>query len=107
MSILRFLFQTVCAFLQIKIENILNRIINLFRCGTWGAGLVKNLSVGICDGAPSTVHSSLSLSFSFHMFMFFFFFATYFFHFQLWCHFLTILFIFSFVFDFNGLISMF
>ena len=27
--------------------------------GLGGAGEVKNFSVGICDGAPSTVHSSL------------------------------------------------
>ena len=26
--------------------------------GTWGCWGVKNLSVGICDGAPSTEHSS-------------------------------------------------
>ena len=26
--------------------------------GLWGAGGVKNLSVGICDGAPSTACSS-------------------------------------------------
>ena len=29
------------------------------RVGLWGAGGVKNLSVGICDGAPSTARSSL------------------------------------------------
>ena len=29
------------------------------RAGLRGAGGVKNLSVGICDGAPSTAHSSL------------------------------------------------
>ena len=28
--------------------------------GLWGAGWVKNLSVGIRDGAPSTAHSSNS-----------------------------------------------
>ena len=28
--------------------------------GLGGAGLVKNLSMGICDGAPSTAHSSIS-----------------------------------------------
>ena len=27
--------------------------------GGGGGGGVKNLSVGICDGAPSTAHSSL------------------------------------------------
>ena len=35
------------------------------RDGTWGAGGggggVKNLSVGICDGAPSPAHSCISL----------------------------------------------
>ena len=43
-----------------KIENILNRIFILLprSCpgvGLQGAGGVKNFSVGICDGAPSTV----------------------------------------------------
>ena len=28
------------------------------RGGTWGSGGVKNLSVGICDGVPSTARSS-------------------------------------------------
>ena len=32
--------------------------------GLWGAGWVKNLSVGIGDGAPSTAHSSLALRLS-------------------------------------------
>ena len=45
------------------IENILNRFFILLlgsfpRGGLGGAGWVKNLSVGICDGAPSTAHSS-------------------------------------------------
>ena len=31
------------------------------RGGTWGAGGVKNFRAGICDGAPSTAHSSLLL----------------------------------------------
>ena len=44
-------------FSQIK-ENILNRIfILLLGVGLGGAG-VKNFSVGICDGAQSTAHSS-------------------------------------------------
>ena len=30
--------------------------------GLQGAGGVKNFSVGICDGAPSTARSSLDLS---------------------------------------------
>ena len=59
----RFLYQTLCVFSQIK-ENILNRIFILLlgscpRGGTWGCWGVKNFSVGICDGAPSTAHSSL------------------------------------------------
>ena len=29
--------------------------------GLGGAGWVKSFSVGICDGAPSTAHSSLHL----------------------------------------------
>ena len=47
-----------------KIENILNRIFMLLpgsctRGGTWGCLGVKNFSLGICDGAPSTAFSSL------------------------------------------------
>ena len=45
----------------------------------------------------------LSLSFSFPI-CFYFLFYYFFFHFQLFCPFLTILFILSFVFDFNGLV---
>ena len=60
----RFLYQTLCMFSQIK-ENILNRnfILLLGSCpmgGTWGCWGVKNFSVGISDGAPSTAHSSFS-----------------------------------------------
>ena len=45
------------------IQNILNRIFILLprSCpgkGLWGARGVKNFSVGICDGAPSTARSS-------------------------------------------------
>ena len=52
----------VCSY-KYKIENILNRIFILLlgscpRGGTWGSWWVKNFSVGICDGAPSTAHSS-------------------------------------------------
>ena len=48
-----------------KIETVLNRIFILLpgSClgvGLVGAGGVKNFSVGICDGAPSTARSSLS-----------------------------------------------
>ena len=55
------LYQTLCVFSHIT-EKILNRIFILLqgscpRGRTWGAG-VKNFSVGICDGAPSTAHSS-------------------------------------------------
>ena len=67
----KFLYQTLCAFLQILDKNILNRIFILLlgscpRDGTWGAGRVKNFSVEICDGVPSTAHSSLL----FYMLMF-------------------------------------
>ena len=60
---------------KIFIPNILNRIINLLlgscpRCGSWGAGWVKNLSVRICEGAPSTAHSSLSCFFLCIFFLF-------------------------------------
>ena len=59
----RFLFQTLCVFSQIKIENVLNRIFILLlrSCpgvGLQGAGVVKNFSVEICDGAPLTARSS-------------------------------------------------
>ena len=30
--------------------------------GLWGAGWVKNFSVEICDGAPSTAHSSFTFT---------------------------------------------
>ena len=33
-------------------------------CGCWGGG-VKNFSVGICDGAPSTARSSIHFFFAF------------------------------------------
>ena len=64
----KILFQPLCAFLQKEDRNILNRIFILLlgscpRGGTWGAGWVKNLSMGICDCAPSTAQSSLSFSF--------------------------------------------
>ena len=57
----RFSYQTLCVFSQIK-ENILNRnfILLLGSCprgGTW-ACWGSNFSAGICDGAPSTAHSS-------------------------------------------------
>ena len=69
----RFLYQTLCVLSHIKIENILNRIFILLprSCpgmGLRGAGGVKNFSVGICDGAPSTAHfsSDYNRSLKFH-----------------------------------------
>ena len=61
----QFFYQTLLVFSQI-IGNMLNRIFILLpgscpRGGTWGCWGVKNLSVGICDGAQSTAHSSLCL----------------------------------------------
>ena len=59
-----FIANFVCVLINIKtIENILNRIFILLprscpRVGQRGAGGVKNISVGICDGAPSTARSS-------------------------------------------------
>ena len=80
------LFQTLCAFLQIKdrkyIEQNYQSVAGVMpQVCDWGAGWVKILNVGICDGAPSTAHFSLSLSFSFHIF-FLFLFCYFFFHFQ-------------------------
>ena len=63
MSISKFLYQTVCVFSQIK-ENIFEQnfysIAGVMPNG-WDLGVlgVKNFSVGICDGAPLTAHSSL------------------------------------------------
>ena len=63
MSVSKIFMANFVLFSQIK-EIILNGIFILLlwscpRGGTWGAG-VKNFSVGICDGAPSTAYSSLS-----------------------------------------------
>ena len=65
MSILRFLYQFLCAFLQIKYCKHIEQKF-CFCCwghdpgvGLGGAGWIKNFSVGIRDGTPSTVHSSL------------------------------------------------
>ena len=64
MSILRFLNQTLCPFLQIKDrKQFEHNFHSVEGCmpqgfGLGGAGWVKNFSVGICDGAPSTAHSS-------------------------------------------------
>ena len=68
----RFLYQSLCVFSQIKDRNILNRIFILLprscpRVGLRGAGGVKNFSVGICDGAPSTVCSSYIIAINLHI----------------------------------------
>ena len=60
-----FISNSLCVFSQIKDKNILNRIFILLpgSCpgvGLVGAGGVKNFSVGICDGAPLAVRSSLN-----------------------------------------------
>ena len=70
MSVLRFIYQTLCVFLQIKDrkhieQNFYSVLGSCPRGGTWGAGWVKNFSLGICDGAPSTAHSSKLFIFSF------------------------------------------
>ena len=69
MSISKIFYTKLCVFSQI-IENILDRIFVLLprSCpgvglgGAWGGGGggggVKNFSVVICDGAPSTARSS-------------------------------------------------
>ena len=71
MSISKIFYSKLCVcVLTKKIENILNRIFILLlgscpRGESWGCwGGVKNLSVVICDGAPSTARSSLLLLFS-------------------------------------------
>ena len=56
----------VCVFSQIKDrKHIEQNFILLPRSCPWvgflGAGGVKNFSVGICDGAPSTARSSFNL----------------------------------------------
>ena len=64
MSISKILYQTLCVFSQIKDrKHIEQNLIMLPRScpgvGLRGAGGVKNFSVGICDGTPSTTRSSL------------------------------------------------
>ena len=53
----------LCVFSQIKdtkhIEQNFHSVAKVMpRDGTGGSGGVKNFSVGICDGAPSTARSS-------------------------------------------------
>ena len=64
MLILRFLHQTMCAFLQIKdkkkhIEQNFHSVAGVMPQG-WDLGCwwVKNFSVENCDGVPLTAHSS-------------------------------------------------
>ena len=59
-----FIPNSLCVFSQIKDRNHIEdnfhsvaRVMHGF--GLVGAGGFKNFSVGICDGAPSTAHSSL------------------------------------------------
>ena len=59
----RFLYQTLCVFSQIKdrkhIEQNFHSVAKVMPgVGLRGAAGVKNFSVGICDGAPSTARSS-------------------------------------------------
>ena len=67
MSISRiFIPNSFCVFSQIKdrkhIEQNFHSVARVMpRVGLVGAGGVKNFSVGICDGAPSTVRSSFKL----------------------------------------------
>ena len=70
MSILKFLFQTLCAFLQIKDRKHIEQnyqSVQVWDLGCWVGQ--KNLSVRICDGAPSTAHSGLSCVFFFSYFL--------------------------------------
>ena len=62
----RFLYKILCVFSQIKdrkhIEQNFHSVAKVMpRGGTAGCWGVKNFSVGICDGAPSTARSSLLL----------------------------------------------
>ena len=63
MPIYKIFIPNLCVFSQIKdrihIEQNFHSVAKVMpRGGTWGAGGVKNFSVGICDGAPSTARSS-------------------------------------------------
>ena len=64
MSISKILYQTLCVFSQIKdrkhIEQNFHSVGKVMpRGGTAVCGGVKNFSMGICDGAPWTAHSSI------------------------------------------------
>ena len=55
----RFLYQTLCVLSHIKDrKHIEQNFHSVPRSCLRGAGGVKNFSVGICDGAPSTARSS-------------------------------------------------
>ena len=63
----RILYISLCVFSQIKDRYIMNGIFTLLpgtcsrggTLGCWGEGAVKNISLWICDGAPSTTRSNL------------------------------------------------
>ena len=62
-SISKFFIPNFVRVLTNKRKYILNRIFipllgSCPRGGTWGVWGVKNFSMGICGGAPSTAHSS-------------------------------------------------
>ena len=65
-----FLYQSLCVFSQIKdrkhIEQNFHSFAGVMPQG-WDLGVlgVKNFRVGICDGAPSTAHSSFNFQFVF------------------------------------------
>ena len=64
MSFSKILYQTLCVFSQIKdSKHIVKDFHSVARVGLGaaGGGGVKNFSVGICDGAPSTAGSSFYL----------------------------------------------
>ena len=63
MSISKILYQTLCVYKYKKdtkhIEQNFHSVAKvMLRGGTAGCWGVKNFSVGICDGAPSTARSS-------------------------------------------------
>ena len=66
-----FIPNSLCVFSQIKdrkhIEQNFHSVARVMRQGwdLWVLGGVKNFSVGICDGAPSTARSSLLFVFWF------------------------------------------
>ena len=72
-----FLYQTLCVLPQIKdrthIELNFHSVVGImpqwWDLGMLGVGGVKNFSVGICDGAPSTARSSLYLFISIFLFI--------------------------------------